>query len=503
MQSYKHGPRHDQQRHRGNRNPSDVPRGKVPPQVDVILPVSGVGAKENAGRVSNLKLLLSKVGDDILVLSEALDIPQMRLQSFLDGREVVSNQHAFHLELGLGVDQGWLDQRHVEADISQHTLDILHGKAISEYEAELQQNDKLHELKGQDIMNASATVATAAIQKASAAPIKTGTTATEKASEEAIVTRIANLTVLTEPRGAKSRLARTLGVSESIVSFLFNRKKEFTNAFTRDLEQKLGLAANWMDSPQTSVPTAAIEILEKAAPDRSQKTAPKLTKKGFGGTTNATTNLTLPPLRLSASAGDADTGSVAPVRSAGHPPKATTEAHSGLPGPSAKAVRKNPSKDEAPAEQTVGINPFDAAHQAQAIHPSQDKSQDAAFQAQPQAEASTAKAAHVEPVQKPVAEAAKPVAAAAPAQAEQKPAAQAVPSAQAAPAPARQKIPTAPRITAVANDEAIDPSMVSAIDGMNLQPITAALLKTLSMQALGGKFSEKEAMKLLGQYADL
>jgi hypothetical protein len=200
------------------------------------------------------------------MLSAAAQLKLPGLQQMLDGQSIVGNELATHIEVTLALGQGWLDRKHELSDISSKTVDILQGKDISDFEEEIQRSEQ----KGLETMKTSTGSAptSAALSASSEKP----GASSEKPSNELIEIRRENLGVLTQARGAKSRLARVLEVSESIVSFLFNGKKDFSNKFSRDLEKALHLPAKWLDSPhaEKDVPQKTWDVLNAAAKGANQ-----------------------------------------------------------------------------------------------------------------------------------------------------------------------------------------------------------------------------------------
>jgi len=254
VQSLKPGHRHDG-RSRPHRPmaPAQAPKSHYD-----LTQAADVAPAEGASRVANLKLLLATVNGDIAMLAAAVQLKLPSLQEILEGRKVVGSEVATHIEETLALDQGWLDRKHDAADINQKTIDILHGRDVSDYEKEIRQSEQ----KGHEIMKNSAA-------PSGSAPASSAPQQADKPSPELIETRIANLNLLTQARGSKVRLARKMGISESIISFLFNRKKEFTNRFTNELESSLGLPTFWMDEPKTvaDVPEHTWEIVGRPNPD--------------------------------------------------------------------------------------------------------------------------------------------------------------------------------------------------------------------------------------------
>lgn len=277
MHSQKFGVRPDT-RNRSHRSAN--PDNRAPKNHHEITEASKVSPLQVAARVTNLRLLLEKAGGDIPTFAGRAEVSLEDLRQILEGQKVVGDERATHIELTLELGQGWLDKKHEISDISPTTVDILLGKDVSTFEKEIRNS----ELKGHEIMKntastAASTTSSAPATSAAKAPAAQNATS-DKASNEIVEARIANLTLLTQARGAKSRLARLLGVSESIVSFLFSRSKEFTNSFTRNLESLLALPEMWMDTVREikDVPQEAWDKLGSAAAVKGDA-APKKGRK--------------------------------------------------------------------------------------------------------------------------------------------------------------------------------------------------------------------------------
>lgn len=497
-----------------------------------------VGAVEAAARVANLKLLLSRVDGNVPMLAAAVQLDISGLKQRLEGIEVVEDGLAMYIEETLALDPSWLDKKHDLSDISAKTVDILYGRDISDSEEEIRQSEQ----RGHEIMKNAAAAASANAAPATRAP---HTPASEKPSDELILTRIANLVLLTQARGAKSRLARLLDVSESIISFLFNRKKEFTHRFTRDLETALSLPAEWFDTVQEiqAVPQATWDILGSSASSaQTPRKAPK---------TKATSSEPLAPsvakssaklAKVAVTAGHSDSRAAA-ANTQAHPPET---AHGGGTPAKASRVHRLEAKPHGAPELTLHLSTTSAPSELLLDTELPELQQHSGVpEVLPELDdvASNPVLADAKaPLeQEPAPEL--PVAAPAPApapivsvRARRAPAPQAptVAAGTVKAAAAGTSTPEAPKVApveppAVAQapaalspvelaaahpeqaqsfDVAINNDIFSKPDmlfprGFILQPITEALIKTLALKARDGKFNEKAALRLLVEIAEL
>jgi hypothetical protein len=544
VHSQKFGARPDT-RNRSHRSPNSDNRG--PRNHQEVLEASKVSPLQVAARVANLRMLLEKAGGDIPTFSGRAEVSLEGLRQILEGQKVLGDELATHIELTLELGQGWLDKQHQIGDITQTTVDILLGKDVSTFEKDIRNSEQ----KGHEIMKNTAS--NASTPAAAAKSSNSQTTGSDKAPAEIIEARIANLTLLTQARGAKSRLARLLEVSESIVSFLFSRSKEFTNSFTRKLESTLALPELWMDTARevSDVPHETWEKLGSSANLRGEGA----TKKGRKNASAKGGN----------ESGEKSGDAVAQGNS--------TTAKASVKGPRGQRVHQLPKKSDATSQQGAQqsapkgaqqgtlslqlrtsaapsvlmggqddaanppeLNVASAAGTPQASAPSQDTVNTGQAAASDQANAGTpigsstgveaspaapsapaaapAKAAAPKvtaakaPAAKPEAPAPAPVAAAAPAEPAQPAAPAAQPAAaapavsvQATPSPAMQMVTLTPaQVSAEAAGSRPD---VLELSALFLNPITEALLKTLAIKAKQGVFSEMDAYRLLGEIAEL
>jgi hypothetical protein len=512
VHSFKTGPRNDG-RNRSSRPQQDQGYAK---NHNDLADASRVGALEGAVRVANLKLLLTKVAGDVAMLAAAVQLKLPGFQQMLDGEKVVGSELATHIEETLALDQGWLDTKHEVKEISAKTVEILHGRDISDFEKEIRHSEQ----KGQDIMK---TAAAATLKPA--APSATS----ERPNDDIIETRIANLMLLTQARGAKSRLARALGVSESIISFLFNRKKEFSNRFSRDFEKSVHLPAKWLDRPhaESDVPEETWNIvgrLGKPGPATSGKLAKA---PSVGGMASLTLNFKAAPTELerldlrdtapaqpaSPAADQAQT--VAPqTKSAERAPrvhrvsapkpaaspslslKMSTSAPLAMRGTAPVAETLPELDDVAPATPSSAPEPTTVVPSLVAAPKSRKPAKPAPVVAVPTTSAEPAASTLPPATSATVAQAESAEAPISTLRESAAPAAAALTPVEPAPAPT----PTAPVVQIAASTQ---PAGLAAPTGASLSPITEALLKLLTLKAQDGSLSDKEAYRMLGEIAGL
>jgi hypothetical protein len=534
VQSQKSGPRPDT-RNRSHRSPHSDNR--APRNHREVAEASKVSPLQVAARVANLRMLLEKSGGDIPTFAGRAEVSLAALREILEGQKVVGDERATHIELTLELGQGWLDKQHQLSDITQTTVDILLGKDVSTFEKEI----RISEQKGHEIMKNAASTASTATSPSTATPAaaasKTATaqtTGSDKASSEVVEARLANLTLLTQGRGAKSRLAQLLGVSAGIISFLFSRSKEFTNSFTRNLESVLVLPELWMDTARdvSDVPQATWEKLGSSADLSAQSSEKKSRKNASAKGGNATAEKSD---GANAQGNDpvvkANTPEEAPRGHRVHrmPKKGDAAPQQGAPQPAlqrtlqlrtsaapsvllddAAGAGQQPELNLTPAASTPaeGLPMSDAQGAANPTGQANESAPEDAVVggaiapvAQPPAEpapaTAAAKAASPATAQKP--EAPAPATAAGDSSA-------AIPPVPAGEAPAAQGAAlqlvsrTPAQLTAEAANSRPD---VLQLSSLFLSPITEALLKTLTIKAQQGLFSEKDAYRLLGQISEM
>jgi transcriptional regulator with XRE-family HTH domain len=109
-----------------------------------------------------------------------------------------------------------------------------------------------------------AAMATAAAQPRStteATPSESGPEDTHPMSSPELRTQ--NLSLLLQGKGAKSALARLIGISQPYMSTIANGGKVLDQAFCRNVAQTLGMSKDWFEAPRTAadIPAAALQRL--------------------------------------------------------------------------------------------------------------------------------------------------------------------------------------------------------------------------------------------------
>ena len=482
-------------------------------------PPSGIpeNAAATAARAINLKLLLQVVNDDTAQLAMAVDLPMNRLQLMLDGHIAVNNGVAMHIEETIGLPQSWMDRKHVLEEIGDRTRKILLGEESPDAEHPLHSVEQ----QGHAIMKkTAATTSPAEKETRPAAPVadsrqqelphveNSGASETASGSEvktvaDLIPLRVNNLRLLTQARGAKTKMAKALNVSESFISFLFNGKKDFTSELARSIEKAAGLPGDWMDWEHVAndVPKSAWDML------------------GTPAEPNATT-----PLAAAAAAAPAPASAPAPAAK----PEDVSAALGDVPGfslnlSSAPSILAAPQEPMADAARVINEA---KAPKAKAAVKEDAKEKEAGKEAAPATKTVTQPAAAKTPkapaaasktvtAQKPAATPAPapatPAPIAAPVQeAAPQPVAQtATPAAQPSPAPAQgnalaltEEAPTSfdtpvdilpPSKTNIAAMQLLQP------DVLGIGPMTEALIKTLIMRARKNELTERDAYRMLGE----
>lgn len=483
------------------RGPADQAKPYTPPHR-----ASNENPSEAAARVINLKLLQSVVGDDTALLALALEMAVPRLQSMLDGQVEVDSGLAMHLETTLGLPPRWLDKKHAAEDIGEHTRKILLGEDVSESGHALQSVEQ----QGHAIMKKTAASPAPSEKDATAAAPATdvrqqhlphveepagSSAATVTTVEDLIPVRVNNLRLLTQARGAKTKMAKAISVSESFISFLFNGKKDFTAELARSIEKAVGLPADWMDwehvakdvpeqawavlgtpaEPNATTPAPAAAPARSATPAAAPAAKQEDLSAALGEMSDFSLNLSSAPSVLSA-----------PQEPMADAARVINEAKA----PKSKVAPAVPAKEAAPA----------AKAETRPAAAKTGKTEPAA----PKASAS-----------KPAATAQKPVAAPAPTAPAAAPAPQA--AAQPAPAVAAQQPAPAAESNALALQDGAPTSLEPAVDilpatktniaamqllqpdVLGIGPMTEALIKTLILRARKNELTERDAYRMLGE----
>ncbi len=280
--------------HRQNKPYAKGPPAKDPAQTASIL------------KTRSFKLLVDAVGAENIALG--LDSNLTRVAELVNG-ERFTPETAFHMEMTLGLPDGFFDQPnpvltpetiarlkspldHIHASASlDHAYDEVDNAAVANQTvAHTSPNDGLPE-EAEMPKKTSSGAAPAAAKKGTAAAVKRAAPSTGKAPPEqskvsqkaasqqslelndaqtVLDIRRANLHVLTARNGAKAQLGRLLEMSQSNMAHRLHGQKRMDDAESKRFTDKLGLPTGWLDIPRepTDIPNAVADLL--APPSRRQ-----------------------------------------------------------------------------------------------------------------------------------------------------------------------------------------------------------------------------------------
>jgi hypothetical protein len=305
----------------------------------------GLPAKDPAQTTSILKtrsfkLLVDAVGAENIALG--LDSNLTRVAELVNG-ERFTPETAFHMEMTLGLPDGFFDQPnpvltpetiarlkspldhiHASADIDHAYEEADNTVVVNQTAAHTSPNDGLLE-DAEMPKKTSGGAAPATAKKSTAAAVKRVAPSTGKApskqskvsqkpasqqslelngAQTVLEIRRANLHVLTARNGAKAQLGRLLEMSQSNIAHRLHGQKRMDDAESKRFTDKLGLPTGWLDIPRepTDIPNAVAGLL--APPSRRQvsptaeppivaKTAPA---KGTGTKVRAVREAALTPV---------------------------------------------------------------------------------------------------------------------------------------------------------------------------------------------------------------
>jgi transcriptional regulator with XRE-family HTH domain len=306
-----------------------------------------------------------------------------------------------------------------------------------------------------------AATATGAAQPRSttaATPSESGPKDTHPMSSPELRTK--NLSLLLQGKGAKSALARLIGISQPYMSTIANGGKVLDQAFCRNVAQTLGMSEDWFEAPRTAadIPAAALQRLAPlprgaaASASAAPTSAAADAEAARAGTTVGTTPEAEPARAESsesatavAAASDTTTTSAAHIR----PAQQRDDQQRGKPSRLAtKSIR-------APANALV---------QADLLTPVELESQPAAQEITP--------AGRIEVI--------------------------ASPAVVSDPAPVMALVSESARQAAQQTSDFTPVSAQPLVIQGGLAPITEALIKMLALKARQGALSEDKAFELLG-----
>ena len=280
--------------HRQNKPYAKGPPAKDPAQTASIL------------KTRSFKLLVDAVGAENIALG--LDSNLTRVAELVNG-ERFTPETAFHMEMTLGLPDGFFDQPnpvltpetiarlkspldhiHASADIDHAYEEADNTVVVNQTAAHTSPNDGLLE-EAEMPKKTSGGAAPATAKKSTAAAVKRVAPSTGKApskqskvsqkpasqqslelngAQTVLEIRRANLHVLTARNGAKAQLGRLLEMSQSNMAHRLHGQKRMDDAESKRFTDKLGLPTGWLDIPRepTDIPNAVADLL--APPSRRQ-----------------------------------------------------------------------------------------------------------------------------------------------------------------------------------------------------------------------------------------
>ncbi|WP_385960758.1 helix-turn-helix domain-containing protein [Thauera sinica] len=195
----------------------------------------------------------TEAGLSIDRLAQKLMLPPPRVADLLDGRAILGNEIATHVEEMLGLPSSWLDDCHEAAapvrpppgHTPPRTL-----STVSPRTAEDVENGTSQDTQDMDTD----------IEPPNLAGKRNRGQNKQQIGEQ----RRQNLVMLTARRGSKNRLAQLAGTSGSRISLMTSARKPVSDPFSQAIEDGLGLPRNWLDTPHTpdDVPPQVWSLLE-------------------------------------------------------------------------------------------------------------------------------------------------------------------------------------------------------------------------------------------------
>jgi hypothetical protein len=319
-------------------------------------------------KTRSFKLLVDAVGAENIALG--LDSNLTRVAELVNG-ERFTPETAFHMEMTLGLPDGFFDQPnpvltpetivrlkspldhiHASAEIERAYEEVDNAAVANQMAAHTSPNDGL--LKEAEMpKKTSSGAAPAAAKKSTAAAVKRVVPSTGKAppkqskvsqnaasqqslelndAQTVLGIRRANLLVLTARNGAKAQLGRLLEMSQSNMAHRLHGQKRMDDAESKRFTDKLGLPTGWLDIPRepTDIPNAVAGLL--APPSRRQvsptvespivaKSAKTASGKGSGTKVRAARGAALIPKALTNAVAPAAAGDIGAEAQDERPPE--------------------------------------------------------------------------------------------------------------------------------------------------------------------------------------
>src|ERR1700682_4330165 len=268
-------------------------------------------------KTRSFKLLVDAVGAENIALG--LDSNLTRVAELVNG-ERFTPETAFHMEMTLGLPDGFFDQPnpvltpeiiarlkspldHIHASASlDHAYDEVDNAAVANQTvAHASPNDGLPE-EAEMPKKTSSGAAPAAAKKGTAAAVKRAAPSTGKAppkqskvshkaasqqslelndAQTVLDIRRANLHVLAARNGAKAQLGRLLEMSQSNMAHRLHGQKRMDDAESKRFTDKLGLPTGWLDIPRepTDIPNAVADLLAPPSRQVSPTVEPPIVAK--------------------------------------------------------------------------------------------------------------------------------------------------------------------------------------------------------------------------------
>jgi transcriptional regulator with XRE-family HTH domain len=235
------------------------------------LPKQGVNG---ALRAANLRLLLEKtpVREALALVAE---VPLERLEAMSQGA-LCPDETAFHIERALKLPGKWLDG--LNKEVPERTLELLkHPDTAALHDDDFDEEtptspavvaaapvEAPHAAARPAAQASKAAIATAAVQpRSSAAAPRSKSDPKAPSPMPSPELRQKNLSILVQAKGAKSALARLIGISQPYMSTIANGGKVLDQEFCRNVAQTLGMPDDWFEAPRTAadIPAAVLQRL--------------------------------------------------------------------------------------------------------------------------------------------------------------------------------------------------------------------------------------------------
>lgn len=312
--------------------PHEVTRYAQPPRRD-FRPRPGPVAPErhllaSALRVRNLKALVEAGSEENMAI--ALDVPLQRVKELLEGVNF-SDEIAFHIEDSLSLSTGFFDQ--VNPKLTEEVLKRLKSPTenlpaveplntpASSPPSETPQETTVPRI-AKSAPSPAAPAAAAPVPPVAAPPAAAPAPVGFDDAEEAKLREVRrnNLMLITSMPGAKSQLARLVGMSPANISHRLHGNKHFDEETAQFFAEKLGFEPGWFNQVhgEGDVPAEVTSLLSTAGGrgkgrGKDTKTRgprkPRVLKAGAPSAANAPAGGVL--LRSAVlSTGAADTGAV-------------------------------------------------------------------------------------------------------------------------------------------------------------------------------------------------